>query len=149
MPEVSLSKALKLKNRQIKTVRALRDRILAHNRRVEGADTAFDIPAEYTRLLEETGKLAAIKCAITSANGAIQDSINRIAELRGHLAFLDTVPTMEGPEPNYGMSAPTRYTAQLKAGWMAEEKERLQNELDELQDRIDEYNASVKVLLPD
>lgn len=145
MPQVSLSKALKLKNRQIKLVRTLQDRIVSQNRFAEGVPVQFDLKQELANLTVAVEKLAKLKAAITVANREAQVKINRIAELRGLISWAKGVPTGEGPN-EYGFGgAPVNYAVQLTAAHLAEVIESWEKEVDTLQDEIDEYNATVKI----
>ena len=148
--EVTLAKALKLKNRQTQQLAALFNVVTAHNSRLVGSTVAHDVRAVYAQIGQEMDRLVAIKTAISLANAPIQDAIYRAAEVKGMIAMLRRLPTTNGRimQP-YGMQEPQEYEAVIDALEVEKEVQRLEAELDDLQDRLDAHNASVRVILPD
>ena len=146
MAQVSLSKALKLKNKQARRVSDLRKRIEQYNSVAEGVVRPFDIEQTYRELLFATDRLVEIKAAINGANAPIQDKIYRMAELRGLAVFLRNLNPQEGPaQMFYGSGAAPVYTSVLNAAHLEVLLESLEAEIDVMQDEVDTHNATVRI----
>jgi uncharacterized protein YicC (UPF0701 family) len=143
---IPLAKALKLKNRQVAKIQKLQGIVTTHNSRLVGGSEEFDVAASLAELRNATETLVKLKAAISLANAPIQETIYRIGELKSHITFLRRIPTTSGKfmQP-YGMQEPQEYIATLTAREVEEEVSRLEAEIDELQDRLDEHNATVSI----
>jgi len=137
-----------MKNRSVKNIDRLKNIISQNNSRLEGSDTGLDVRQAYADLQRETEILIRIKAAISAANGPVQASIYWISELKGRIAFLKTVSTVSGLHMQpYGMQQPQSYVATITAAEVESEIDQLEMEIDELQDLLDQHNASVKIEL--
>ena len=146
MGQVSLAKALKIKNKQARKVADLRNRISQYNSLPEGTKRPFDIEASYKELLAATNRLIDTKSAINAANGPIQNHIYRMAELRGLAAFLRGLSPQEGPaQLFYGSGVAPNYDSVLNAADLEQRIEVLETEIESLQDDVDAHNARVRV----
>ena len=149
MSEVSLAKALKIKNKQARKVADLRKRIEQYNSVAEGTPRPFDIEATYAELVAATKLLVEVKSAINQANAPIQPHIYEMAELRGLAHFFRNLTIQDGPAMNfYGGSVPTVYSAVMNAARTEEIVTDLENQADDLQDKVDAHNATVKIEIP-
>lgn len=149
MPRITLAKALKLKNRQIKTVKGLQDQITKYNSVVKGSDKPFDVKAKFQEVQSASVKLAHIKAAIQQANAPIQGHIYEMAELRGLLAFLQRLDTKAG-KSIYGYQGEViDFEAALSAADVERSAAEIEERLDQLQDEVDAFNVTTFVELPD
>ena len=146
MSQVTLAKALKLKNRQVQKVNDLRSRIEVSNSYLEGSEPDFDAVALLAELKAETSKLWRLKSAINEANAPIQSAIYELAETKGMITFLKELNTKRGKAiVSYMSMEPQEYTAQITASDAKAEVERLEARIDDLQDSLDSFNASSTV----
>ncbi len=146
MAQVTLAKALKLKNRQVQKVKDLQGRIEASNSYLQGSEPDFDAVAMFAQLKAETATLWKIKSAINEANAPIQSSIYEMAETKGLIAFLKGLDTKRGKSVmNYMSITPQEFTAQITASDAKVEIERLEARIDDLQDTLDGFNAATKI----
>ncbi len=146
MAQVTLAKALKLKNRQARTVTQLQERITGSNSYLVGSEVDFDAPALYADLKVQVGRLVDIKAAINDANAPVQRAIYRLAEVKGLVSFLRTISTRRGLQLlPYGAEDPQEYAAQMTAAEVTAEIERYEREIDDLQDELDSHNATVRI----
>jgi len=149
MPKVSLSRALKEKNRQVKRVKVLQDQIRQYNSVVAGSAKPFDVQSKFTEYEAAALKLAALKSAIQIANAPIVPKIHEMAELRGLIAFLGALDTKAGRNV-YGFQGElVDYEAAIDAAQAEHMRKRFEDRLDALQDEVDAFNASTEVELPD
>lgn len=144
--KVTLSKALKMKNRQAKLVAELQARISSVNSYLEGSEPEFDAKELYERLKTEVERLTSIKAAINGANIAVQWDIYRMAEMKGLATFMRSLNTQRGKVlVGYMTSEPQEYVAQVTATDAAAEVERIEHEIDRIQDRLDLHNATTTI----
>ena len=143
---VSLSKALKLKNRQIQRVKDLQQRIQSSNSFLEGSEPDFDANELFSQLLDATERLWLIKAAINAANSPIQGTIYELAECKGLVAFLKGLNTQRGLQMMaYMATQPQEYESQITAQDAHQKIDELEKRIDELQDKLDAFNATTTV----
>ena len=149
---VTLAKALSVKNRlagrlsQARTNIETYNSVLAGQREDEGRATV-DVRAEYERLLMLQEGLVAVKAAIQRANAAVYDDVLRLAEKKALIQMLNGLNTRHGSEPGFN-GVEYRYAATITKPEVLEMVRRLEAEIDRLQDRLNQYNASTQVELP-
>ncbi|RYG38365.1 hypothetical protein EON81_03795 [bacterium] len=144
MAQVTLAKALKLKNRQVQKVKGLQERIQASNSRLVGSEADFDARALYGELRTETANLWRLKQAINAANVPVHAAIYEMAETKGLIAFLKTLNTKRGKVESFGEEAFV-YEAAITGADSQAEVEALEARIDVLQDALDLHNATTLV----
>lgn len=151
MATISLSKALKLKNRLAKRVAELQRKITEQNSHLAGAVTDYDTPALYEELKHTKNRLISLKAAISRANAPVQDTIYRLAEYKGLIAFLKELETRRGRQRMRveaffpASEGPQEYEAQITATERDQEIERLETEIDRFQDELDRFNITTTI----
>jgi hypothetical protein len=144
--QVLLAKALKVKNRQVQKVRELQQRINACNSYLEGSEPDFDANTLYQELVRETERLWQTKAAINAANAPIQPAIYELAEAKGLVTFLKGLNTQRGLQMMaYMATQPQEYASQITAQEAANRVTVIERQIDALQDRLDEHNATTLV----
>lgn len=144
--KVSLAKALKLKNRKVRLITEIQKKISTSNSRLAAAQTEFNARELYEKLQLVQEELVQLKTAINNANLPIQETIYRMAELKGRVTFIKSLPTHRGKVlMSYQATELQEYKAEITAPEVAEEVEKLERQIDELQDRLDRHNATVDI----
>ena len=150
MKEVTLARALKIKNRLVREIKTLFEIVKEHNSYREDNKPNFDVQEAYTKYHQTLNKLVGVKHAIAKANGPIFGKIYTIAELKGHIQNLRGVNTKEGKETlsSYG-STPRdiNYIATFKDSDIQSKIKDAESQIEALQDEVDEFNASTKIQL--
>lgn len=158
MKTVTLSQALKLKNRLAGEVARSREIVQRENSRKESTPVRADVRAAFEHSITRSRELAAFKGVIAAANAGvtgpdvgIYGKLNLQAELRGLISFVKALDTKEGEEVervgflSRDEASRTVYVAVINR----EEVDRLvslyQQEIERLQDEIDEFNASIRI----
>lgn len=146
---MNISQALKNKNRLVGEYNRLKQIFLRENMRRNDNPSKVDPAATFKALCETSEKLSALKAKIAAANVPIYAAIEQMSELKTFITFLQSVPNKEGvqTEQPYGAPTPTIYTwtsflNQEKLDQMIAET---QEKINELQDKIDAFNASTQV----
>jgi hypothetical protein len=148
--KVTISKALKQKNRTAQQIAQLQNLIIQHNSRLVGSDPGFDLRAKLVDLENEVEKLVQIKAAISLANAPVQADIYRIAELKGRVAMWRQLETKSGRQlAPYMIQEPQDYEVTFTAVEVEEQVSRIEQEIDDLQDNLDQFNSTSQIEIPD
>jgi hypothetical protein len=146
MAEITLAKALKIKNRLAGRLAKAQADIQAFNSVPEGQADQVNVPALVQAREELVGALVSLKAAINEANREAQRDIYLLAEKKAAAQFLAGVSTRHGPQPAvYPSTTEVNYVAALKKADVDALVARLEKEIDQLQDRLDQFNHARKV----
>ena len=146
MAEITLAKALKMKNRLAGRLAKVQADIQAYNSVPEGQAGQVNVPALMKTREELVGALVSLKTAINDANREAQRDIYDLAEKKATAQFLAGVNTRHGPQPAvYPNTTEVNYIAALKKTDVDALVVKLENEIDQLQDRLDQFNHDHKV----
>ncbi len=138
---LSLSKALKVKNRLAGRLSKVNQTIAAYNCTVEGRRGEVDVKALDTERSELVAALVDLKTAIFEANKGIYRSIILIGEKKGEIEFLNGLNTKHGSEPHGYQAQVVNYVSVIQKAEVDKRVKQLEKEIDTLQDDIDKYNA--------
>jgi hypothetical protein len=139
MAEITLAKALKVKNRLTGRLAKVQCDIQAYNSVPEGQADQVNVPALMKTREEPVRALASIKTAINDANRQAQRDIYDLAEKKATAQFLAGVNTRHGPQPPvYPSTIEVNYVAALKKADVDALVAPLENETDQLQDKLDQ-----------
>lgn len=146
---MNLAQALKLKNRLAGELVRKQQILGRENARRNDSVSKIDREAVWNEIVEISDKLGELKGRISRANIAIYPSLERMAELKSRITFLSNLPKREGEE----VSFVGRDSEKLIYTWDSfinqeradEEVADLQEEINDLQDKVDAYNATTQL----
>ena len=146
MAEITLAKALKIKNRLTGRLAKVQADIQAFNSVPAGQADQVNVPALVKTREELVGALVGLKAAINEANREAQRDIYDLAEKKAAAQFLAGVNTRHGPQPAvYPNTTEVSYVAALKKADVDALVAGLEKEIDQLQDRLDQFNHAHRV----
>ncbi len=146
LAEITLAKALKIKNRLAGRLAKVQADIQVYNSVPEGQAGQVDVPALLRARDELADAMVALKTAVSEANREVQRDIYLLAEKKAAAQFLAGVNTRHGPQPAvYPNAAEVTYVAALKKADADALVARLEQEIDGLQDKLDHFNHARKV----
>jgi hypothetical protein len=146
MAEITLAKALKVKNRLAGRLAKVQADLQAYNSVPEGQVDQVNVPALMQTREELVGALVGLKTAINEANREVQRDIYDLAEKRATAQFLAGVNTRHGPQPAvYPNTTEVSYVAALKKAEVDGLVAGLEKEIDQLQDRLDQFNHAHRI----
>jgi hypothetical protein len=146
MAEITLAKALKLKNRLTGRLAKVQGDIQTFNSVPQGQVGQVDIPALMANRAELVEALVSLKAAINDANRPVQRDIYDLAEKKSTAEFLAGVCTRHGPQPPvYPSTVEVTYVAALKKADIDAQVAQLEKEIDQLQDKLDQFNHDQKI----
>ncbi len=148
MPQVSLAKALKIKNRLTGRLNKTTQNIQHYNSTLESQAEVVDV-REQLKLRERLrDSLVTLKTAMFRANLEIQETILTLGEAKAEIQLYNGVDTTDGDQTHHYQNTPVKYRAVLKRGDVDAKLAELEGVIDTLQDKLDEYNIRTKVEIP-
>lgn len=145
---ISLSKALKIKNRIAGEISKMEGLLQANNSRREDHITSLDSSEIYEKWKQEKDKLVLIKTRIANASSLIQTYLVQLAEAKASIKFYQNLFINEQAslEPvGTGSFRTVQYVNLISFKDREERIAELNQKIADLQDSIDEYNASSKI----
>jgi hypothetical protein len=146
MAQITLAKALKIKNRLAGRLAKAQADIQTYNSVPEGLAGQVDVPALMKVRDELVEALVGLKAGVNDANREAQRDIYDLAEKKGTAQFLGGLCTRHGPQPAvYPSTTEVNYVAAVKKADVDAQVARLEKEIDQLQDRLDQFNHDRKI----
>jgi len=144
--EITLAKALKIKNRLAGRLAKVQADIQAYNSVPEGQADQVNVLALVKSREELVEALVGLKTAINDANREAQRDIYLLAEKKATAQFLAGLNTRHGPQPPvYPSTVEVVYVAALKKADVDGLVAGLEKEIDQLQDKLDQFNHVHKI----
>lgn len=148
--KMKLQKALKLKKKLAGEISKLQDQIRQKNSYAEGSMDAinYNVPELLSKLARKTEELIDLKMRIYEGNKPIQGVIFDIAETKGSISFWQGLSCYEGEQTvGYGLreTLPKIFKAQITEPTKDAMIEKLQERLDELQEKVDAFNYTTDI----
>ena len=146
---MNLSQALKQKNRLAGELVRQQQILQRENARRSDSVSTVDRDVVYQKILGISDDLGELKGKITQANVNIYPALERMSELKARIAFIQGLQKREGEEVVFV----GRDQEQVKYQWdsyINQEKSDetvadLQEQINDLQDEVDAYNATTEV----
>lgn len=138
--KISLSKALKVKNRLAGRLAATTSTISVYNSVVRGRHGEVQVAELDKYRAELVNALVDLKTAIMEGNTGVYRLLNVLEEKKSEVAYLQGLNTRHGTEPGY-QGQTIEYVAVISKSDVDKRVKQLEKEIDELQDKIDAYNA--------
>jgi hypothetical protein len=148
---LTLAKALSVKNRLAGRLAQARSNIETYNSVAAGLygrdGATVNVRNEYGRYRKLQDGLIVVKAAIQQANQPIYEDVLQVAELKSVIQMMSTLNTKHGTEPGYN-GVEYNYIAEFRKPEVLEIVRKLEAEIDALQDKINEYNATTRLDIP-
>lgn len=147
---MNLAQALKQKNRLAGELVRNQQILQRENARRSDSVSKVDREAVWNRIQQLSEELGELKGKITTANVGIYPALERMAELKARIAYVNSLPKREGEEVQFVGRDQEKLTYtwdshinQTTADTMVAE---IQKQIDTLQDQVDAYNATTQVV---
>lgn len=147
---MNLAKALKTKNYLAGELARLNALLYRENSRRADSSSKTERGDLCVKIAQVRNALIILKTKIAQANSPIWEELFRLAELKGEIEFLKTLPTKDGKcEEIIGMGQREPKTVEYTAHWTQDVVDKeiadLQIEIEERQDKVDVFNATTNV----
>jgi hypothetical protein len=146
--QISLAKALKLKNRLAGRLSRVQEDIRQNNSVLLEQRDQTDVLKMCKERDALSEYLIELKTKIAFANNEIQQRLICIGELKSKLAWLSTLPTRDGVERHSYQNTELTWVATLKKVDIDNETKTLEALIDQIQDEIDVFNYTKKIEVP-
>ena len=145
--EITLNRALKMKKKLFNHYVQLMKKLDEFNSRVKGSPIHYDA----NELLEEAkttmSKLTKVKAAIHVANSPIVEKVFKLSDIKSLRDRLNSIDTKDGWTTARYSESPQEFEAQINVKEKDELVTQLTAEIEELQDELDAFNATTKVII--
>ena len=142
---ITLAKALKLKNRLAGKVAKLTLTVQTYNSTQQTAEQ-IDVRAAFAERADLVRRLTDLKYAVARANVPIQRDIFDLAELKAETTLLAGLNTKHGTVlEGYPAAGQVTYVAQFRKADVDAMTDALEGRIDALQDKLDTFNAQTLV----
>lgn len=146
---MNIAQALKAKNRLAGELVRKQQILVRENARRSDSVSEVNRENVFNDIIDISDKLGELKGKITRANVAIYPVLERMAELKSRIGFLTTLPKREGEEISFVGRDQEKLTYVWDSFINQESSDdiisKLQEEINELQDEVDNYNATTQL----
>lgn len=143
---MTISQALKEKNKKVSKLGKLWDRFHQSNSRVEGSEISYNATDLWADINVETGELVELKTRIHVASSPVRSDIFALSELKSTAQRLRSLNTQKGMTiSRYGNEAPVTMVCDFDTVWKDANIEALENSIEELQERLDQFNHTTSI----
>lgn len=146
--EITLAKALKIKNRLASRLASVQEDIRTNNSTT--VELSKNVDVRNLAILRDnlSSSLVYLKAVITLKNAPIQDKIFLLAENKATIAWLKTIPTTDGKQYHAYHATEIEYVATFNKNQITEMIRMIESRIDSIQDELDEFNHSTKLTIP-
>lgn len=145
MPNISLAKALKLKNRLAGRLNKVQQDIQMYNSVLEEQAGQVDVMALNKLRQEIVDALVSLKTKIILGNAKIQERIIRQGELKSQMAWLQGINTRHGKERHGYQNTEVVWVAAIQKADVDKQTKVLEAEIDAIQDALDAFNHEFQI----
>jgi len=142
---MNITKALKQKNKLVSKTNEYISHVSAYNSIQEGTTRPYDAREALEKAMTSVDELVALKTAIHKANSKVYDKIFKLAELKSLVSKLKSLDCKEGMQQSYRMDAPVKYTTQISIVEKDQWIEKLESQIEMLQEELESHNAKTKI----
>jgi hypothetical protein len=143
---MNISKALKEKNKKVKSINELLKRLANNNSIIFGNTRSYDPKILLDQIKEQIDSLVELKTKIHEANSTVYNKIFRMSELKSFVSQIKKIDTGEGKQKA------TRYsdeyverTACFKESEINKIVEAIENEIEDIQEELDNHNHKTEI----
>ena len=142
---ITLAKALKLKNRLAGKIAKLTQTVQLYNSTQQTAEQ-IDVRTAFAERADLVRRLTELKHAVARANAPIQRDIFDLAELKAEVTLLAALNTKHGTFlEGYPTAGTVAYVAQYRKADVDAMTDALEARIDALQDKLDTFNAQTTI----
>ena len=151
--KITLKRALRMKNNVVEVLKDTRTKILAFNRVEEQNQFRDNVAALFDTFAASKKLLLDIKTKVSRATDPVRDLVIEMGELRDTKAMLDSLNTDDSVsfEPVYGDDKlrQVKHKVALNYAFVEKQKAAVQNRIEEVQEALDQHNATTFIELAD
>jgi hypothetical protein len=144
---MKLSKALKLKNKKVTDYNNTITKMVSHNSYNVESKKIYDSKSLLGESFTKMEDLIKFKAAIHNTSAPIREKIFKLGELKNFIMNLNRLSTSEGKvRSGYGSDVVSIYACDIDELEKVKLVETTQDQIEQLQDEIDVFNATTKLV---
>ena len=160
--KVTVAKAMKMKNRLAALLKEKGENIKENNSILKKGVRKLDVRREVEERSKVAESLVDLKTALNKSNMSVQRDVFELSELKAELKMWDEVPCDDGlnfgtpsqfskKEHFFSMGEPKEIemSSELKFADIKEIREKLVKRIDKIQDKLDHFNHTTQIEIPD
>jgi hypothetical protein len=144
---MTIKQALKQKNKLVKNI-AENTKLMQHFNSIEvGNQRPYSTVVLYNQIQRETQELATLKAKIHIANTPVMGDIFWMSEMKSTIAALKKMDCTEGKSNGgrYRMESDMVLTSEISLVNRNQEIKMLEAKIEEIQDKLDTFNATTEI----
>lgn len=144
---MNIKKALKTKNKLVKTINEHFQKVSHYNSVEEGTTRPYSAREMLNNWIESTDELVELKTKIHLANAPVYNKIFRLAELKSMVSKLNSLNCSEGKisRGRWDSDDKTIFTSEISVIDRDMMVKSLELEIEQIQDELDTHNATVEI----
>jgi len=142
---MTISQALKEKNKKVAKITKLWQKISSYNSVIEGSEKPYDVEKLWEEYNWAIAELIDLKTRIHHASEPIRKDIFAMSELKSKILNLRSLNTQSGLlRDRYG-SEPTSLVAHFSTLWKDSQVELTESAIDSIQEKLDTFNHTTQI----
>jgi hypothetical protein len=146
---MNIKQALKRKNKLVKEISTEFEKVQKYNSVVDGTERVYDPRHAMDNYIRKTNSLIELKTAIHKANAPVYDKIFRLSELKSVISQIKRLDCQSGTVHSRGGYGTPSETIEMTAIVSIIERdqtvEKLEAEIEMIQDDLDRWNATTEI----
>jgi len=144
---MTIKQALKLKNKLIKQIGENTKLMQQYNSVDVANQRPYSTQVLYKQIENDTKELASLKSRIHIANAPVMEEIFWMSEMKSIITSLKKMDCTEGKSnrDRYRMESEVVLTSEISLGSRNQQIKMLEDKIEEIQDRLDVFNATNEI----
>jgi hypothetical protein len=144
---MTIKQALKQKNKLVKNISENTKLMQQHNSVEVGNQRPYSTQMLYEEIQKDTQELASLKAKIHIANTPVMQSIFWMSEMKSTIVALRKMDCTEGKSnrDRYRMESEVVLTSEISLVSRNQEIKLLESKIEEIQDKLDTFNATTEI----
>jgi DNA repair ATPase RecN len=142
---MTIAQALKEKNKKVAKIQKLWDRIQRYNSIQEGAERPYSTTELFGQVHAEVGLLVELKTKIHEASSPVRADIFTLSEMKNFIQRVRSVNTTQGVHRDRYESTTSLMIAELDIKWQDVKIEELEENIEKLQEKLDQFNHTTHI----
>lgn len=142
---MTISQALKEKNKKITKISKIWNKISSYNSVAEGSEKPYDVEKLWEEYNLEIASLIDLKTAIHSASAPVRKDIFAMSELKSKVQNIKGLNTQNGIQRDRYGSEPVEMEAHFSITWKDQQIELIESEIDRIQEKLDTFNHTTQI----
>ena len=142
---MNIAQALKEKNKKVANLQKLWTRISRFNSVSTGNPRPYNIDETWREINQEMSELIDLKARIHNASAPVRKDIFAMSELKSLIQGVRGIDTTEGVYQSRYSNESTETTAVLNVAWQDAQIERIEKDIESIQEKLDTFNHTTEI----